>query len=180
VSSRHFWGLICSATLGASALAYGLIVSTSSLDASMRLTDAMVASAVETLSSPTFVAFVLGGAWFVHCIMDVRSTRLLTRLIRVGSYTGSLINVAGRSARTLVVPTVIVVVGATFPAFVRGALPRASGVRPSSSALSGAISPSVLLVAQMGLLAGFLIVVRVMVELAVVVANHATAVSCAH
>lgn len=128
----------------------------------------------ELFSSPGFIAFVLLPAWFTYGLIDARSSHTLVRLVRLGSYRRLLVNVGVSSARTLVIPGLIVALAAC----AAGAVPGATFPRGRALALIEAagfpLVPAIVL--QIGALALFLIVWRVLIECLVLVGPRWSAV----
>jgi hypothetical protein len=126
--------------------------------------------ALELVSSPGFLTFVIMTGWLAFGLMDTRTSHRETRLIRLGSYRRLLLAVVSRSALLLATPTAIVVTAVVVAA-----------ILPGTRALEGRVTPVVeasgipILVAfllQACFVALFLLVWRVLVECVAVIAPY--------
>jgi hypothetical protein len=122
------------------------------------LTGAFVA-----LSSPDFIAFGVMTLWLTYALVDVRGTRRLPRLIRLGTVTALLRNTAGACSRFIVAGGLMVGFASAIAVVVGSAHlrdgPPAVGQLPAGAPLVVAI------LAQGGLLTAFLTATRLIIEL---------------
>ena len=140
--------------------------------------EAMLGSSVDTLNSPTFIAFVAVTAWLVYCVIDVRTSRQLPRLLRLGSYLGLVADVIRRGARCLSVSgTIVVLAASTAPLLVDGSGSDPTRGEPAIVFDAAGLPLVVALLSQVVLLGVLLLTVRALIELIVLIGRFPAVVA---
>lgn len=162
--------------LAAAAFAYSLHERAAVPPIGSGLASAMALSVRDTLSSAYFTAYAILTLWLLHCVTDVRIASRLPALIRVGSYRRLVRAVTASSLRTLRMPTVFVVGGASIAPIV---------VPDARDSLEGAATESTLhtlghSLAQILLFVVMLTLIRLLIEVGAIVAGYGitVALSC--
>lgn len=174
---RLIRALLLNSLLGSSALAYSMFERASSTETAGSFAESMITSALDTLSSPTFVAYILTVTWLIYSLVDTRVTRQLPRLIRTGSYFGLLLDITIRSSKVLLIPACSVIFAAALAPFL---------TRPSSAEVANfgaahllesiGLVPVVALILQIVLMFMFFVTIRLCVEMFLLILNFAAAI----
>ncbi|MCZ4066909.1 hypothetical protein O1W71_04430 [Microbacterium sp. H37-C3] len=168
------WGIALWAAVAAAAFGYCVLERPAS---SAGLHEELALGVLSTLTSPTFLAFVVTPLWLAYGVLDSRRTATLLRLIRAGSYSSHLRRICWRALRAILPPLLAVITGAAAAVVVDlgGQLDRDSTliarVDDVGMPLAAAIG------AQVALLGVFLMLTRMVLEMLALLSLHAVAVA---
>ncbi|MDF2916456.1 MAG: hypothetical protein K0S70_673, partial [Microbacterium sp.] len=103
------WGIALWVAVAAAAFGYCVLERPAS---SAGLHEELALGVLSTLTSPTFLAFVVTPLWLAYGVLDSRRTATFLRLIRAGSYSSHLRGICWRALRAMMPPLLAVITGA--------------------------------------------------------------------